>query len=77
MNPSSAQNVPPSVCPGASAGLTASTSSGSSQTAPMPNSDCMASRSLAASTSAVVKHGSRYPWGVKPESVPSSACWPR
>ena len=59
MYPSSAQNVPPSVCPGASAGLTASTSSGSSHTAPMPNCDCMASRCLAASTSAAVKHGSR------------------
>src|SRR5258708_10059050 len=44
-SPSSAQNVPPSICPGASAGLTASTSSGSSQTAPIPNCACMASRS--------------------------------
>ena len=59
MNPSSAQNVPPRVCPGASVGLTASTSALSSQTAPIPNADCMASRCLAASTSASVKQGSR------------------
>jgi len=59
MNPSSAQNVPPSVCPGASAGLTASTSSGSRKTTGTPSAACMAARSRAAATSAAVKQGSR------------------
>ena len=59
MNPSSAQNVPPSVCPGASVGLAASTSSGPSQRTGTPRPDCMAIRARAAATSVPVKQGSR------------------
>ncbi len=59
MNPSSGQNVPPRVWPGASAGLTASTSSGSSHVTVTPSAACMAARSRAAATSAAVKQGSR------------------
>ena len=59
MYPSWAQKVPPSVCPGASVGLTWSTSPGSSQRTGTPRPACIAIRSRAAATSASVKQGSR------------------
>ncbi len=59
MNPSWAQKVPPSVCPGASVGLAASTSPGSSQRTGTPSADCISIRACAAATSASVKQGSR------------------
>ena len=77
MNPSWSQKVPPSVCPGASVGLAASTSPGSSQRTGTPSAVCMAIRSRAAAMSASVKQGIRYPCWVNPESVPISSRWLR
>ena len=59
MNPSWSQKVPPSVCPGASVGLAASTPAGSSHRTGSPSAVCISIRDRAAATSASVKHGKR------------------
>ena len=63
--------------PGAIVGLIASTSSAASQRTGSPSDRCISIRACAASTSAGVKQGSRYPCWTNPESVPSSARCPR
>ena len=77
MYPSSSQYDAPSVHPGAIVGLIASTSSAESQRTGSPSDRCIAIRACAASTSAGLKQGSRYPCCTNPESVPISARCPR
>ena len=61
MYPSWAQKVPPSVCRGASVGLSSSTSSGSSQRTGTPKAACMAIRSRAAPTTGSSAHRATSP----------------
>ena len=67
MNPSSAQNVPPSVWPGASVGLTrVHLVRARARPRPRRAPVCMAIRSRAAATSASVKHGQQVALGDEP-----------